>query len=130
MRLQVAGKTVLISVERDSLHLGQLEGPTLLADNLVDVESENGETDWSIDYLSNANALGSTLGISLIAFGIIALTGIVIFLIKRRYDDVMGGLEDIDQDFVDDDDDFIEEYDDDFDDDFEGDESDREYRAR
>ena len=120
VRLQVAGKTVLISMERDSLHLGQLEGPTLLADNLVDVESENGETDWSIEYLSNA--LGSTLGISFIAFGIIALTGIVIFLIKRRYNDVMGSLEDLDQDFVDDDDDF--------DDDFEEDESDREYRAR
>mgnify|MGYP001160010658 CR=1 FL=1 len=124
VRLQVVGKTVLISVERDSLHLEQLEEPTLLEDNLVDVESENGETDWYIGYLSDA--LDYTLGISVIAVGIIALTGIVIFFIKRRYDDVMDGLEDIDQDFAEDDDDFIEEYDVDFDDD----ESDREYRAR
>ena len=70
--------------------------------------------------------MGSPLGIGIIAFGIIALTGVVIFLIKRRYDDVMGGLEDIDQDFADDDDDFIE----DFDDDYEDEELDREYRAR
>ena len=119
VRLQVAGRTVLISVERDSLHLGQLEDPTLLADNPVDVESENGETDWYIGYLSKA--LGSTLSVSVIAVGIIALTGIVVFLMKRRYDDVMGGLEDVDQGFADDDD---------FDDDFEDDESDREYRAR
>jgi len=126
VRLQVAGKTVLISVERDSLRLEQFEEPSLLADNLVDLESENGETDrsvdyfeWDTDYLSNA--LSSTLGISVIAVGIIALTGIVIFLIKRRYDDVMSGLEDIDQDLTNDDD---------FDGDFEDDELDREYRAR
>ena len=126
VRLQVAGKTVLISVERDSLRLEQLEETTLLVDNLVDLEGENGETDWSVDYFEwdtdyLSNALGSTSGISVIAVGIITLTSIIIFLIKRRYDDVMGGLGDIDQDFSEDDD---------FDGDFEDDESDREYRAR
>jgi len=130
VRLQVAGKTVVISVERDSLHLEELEDAPL-SGNLADGERENGATDWYADYIDLdtdyfSSALGSPLGIGIIAFGIIALTGVVIFLIKRRYDDVMGGLEDIDQDFADDDDDFIE----DFDDDFEDDELDREYRAR
>ena len=104
VRLQVAGKTVLISVERDSLHLEQLEDLTSLSDNFVDVEGENGETDWYVDYLFEA--LGSTLGIGVVVVGIIVLMGIIMFLIKRRYDDVMGGLEDLDQDFSDDDDDF------------------------
>ena len=48
-----------------------------------------GYIDLDTDYFSEA--LGSPLGIGIIAFGIIALTGVVIFLIKRRYDDVMGG---------------------------------------
>ena len=130
VRLQVAGKTVVISVERDSLHLEELEDAPL-SGNLADGERENGATDWHAGYIDLdtdyfSEALGSPLGIGIIAFGIIALTGVVIFLIKRRYDDVMGGLEDIDQDFADDDDDFIE----DFDDDFEDEELDREYRAR
>ena len=120
VRLQVAGQTVLISVERDSLHLEQLEDLTSFSDNFVDVEGENGETDWYIDYLFEA--LGSTLGIGVVVDGIIVLMCIIMFLIKRRYDDVMGGLEGLDQDFSDDDDDF--------DDDFEDDESDREYRAQ
>lgn len=130
VRLQVAGKTVVISVERDSLHLEELEDAPL-SGNLADGERENGATDWYAGYIDLdtdyfSKALGSPLGIGIIAFGIIALTGVVMFLIKRRYDDVMGGLEDIDQDFADDDDDFIE----DFDDDFEDEELDREYRAR
>ena len=71
------------------------------------MEGENGETDWYIDYLFEA--LGSTLGIGVVVVGIIVLMGIIMFLIKRRYDDVMGGLEDLDQDFSDDDDDFDDE---------------------
>ena len=115
VRLQVAGKTVVISVERDSLHLEELEELEELEDaplsgNLADGERENGATDWYAGYIDLdtdyfSKAVGSPLGIGIIAFGIIALTGVVIFLIKRRYDDVMGGLEDIDQDFADDDDD-------------------------
>ncbi len=126
VRLQIAGKTLVISVERDSLHVEGMGASTrtpvkdLDPPAALEVEEEK-DADWSMGFESDM--LGSPYifggGLAFIA----ALTGIAMFVIKRRYDDVMGGLEEFDQKFPEDDEDFDDE---DFDDeDFE----DEEYKA-
>jgi hypothetical protein len=120
VRLQVAGKTLVISVERDSLHLeragvGTMK-PVIDLDPPVVESEEDDDSGWSMgvesDILGSPYIFGG--GLALIA----ALTGIAMFVIKRRYDDVMGGLEEFDElpdgeDFdsedFDDDDDFDDE---------------------
>lgn len=124
VRLQVAGKTLVISVERDSLHLegmgSQAMTPVIDLDPPEDPEEEEG-IDW--DMSIGSDMLGSPYifggGLALIA----VLTGIAMFVIKRRYDDVMGGLEEFDREFPEDDEDFDDE---DFDDE---DFDDEEYKA-
>lgn len=125
VRLQVAGKTLVISVERDSLHLEEMGAKAMTP--VIDLDppdaeaEEESEAGWDMDL--GSDMLGSPYifggGLALIA----ALTAIAMFVIKRRYDDVMGGLEEFDQELPDDDEDFDDE---DFDDE---DFDDEEYKA-
>jgi hypothetical protein len=133
VRLQIAGKTLVISVENDSLHLEEIAVDTVTAVSLDDVQ-ENATGDWAIDYGSldldfDGEFLESPWVLGGIFVFIFGLTGIAIYIIKRRYDDVMGDLDDYDQDFSDED--FDEDFDDEFEDDeFEDDESDGRYGTR
>jgi len=126
VRLQVAGKTLVISVERDSLHMEE-EGasaasmlPIIDLDPPASEEADAEDAGWDMgiesDMLGSPYIFGG--GLALIA----VLTGIAMFVIKRRYDDVMGGLEEFDE-LPDGDEDFDDE---DFDDE---DFDDEEYRA-
>lgn len=129
VRLQVAGKTLVISVERDSLRLEEvsdLEGAS--ADGLsIDEAVAEEEMNW--DFSIDTDALSSPAVAGGIVAFIIALTGAAIWIIKRRYDDVMSGLDGFDEDGADDED-FDEEFDeDDFEDDDDFDDDEFEKRA-
>jgi len=92
VRLQVAGTTLVIRVERDSLQvekagyeeLGFVEDEELLPEK----EAEAGA------WFESPYVLGGGLLL------IVGLTGVILFVIKRRYDDVMEGLEEFDEEYL------------------------------
>jgi len=101
IRLQAAGKTLLISVVRDSLHVEEAGAEVDdLADYMDDISAEpeegeapaDGEAPW---YKSEWHLAG---GAGLIFALLIAVT----LIIRRRYNDVMDGLDDFDDEFLDD----------------------------
>jgi len=99
IRLQAAGKTLLISVVRDSL---RLEDPAVAAQELSEYmddlsmepeepEPSDGEEPW---YKSEWHLAGG-------AGLLFALLIMVTLIIRRRYNDVMEGLDDFDDEFLD-----------------------------
>ena len=125
LKLSVAGKTLTISVEQDSLRLTKLGGSQALEQgmdfgaedlSLDDEEVVDEEEEWWDISLSEQGEMFDSLtlfGGSLLLIAIIA--GTLLVVIKRRYDHVMDGLEEYDQDFLEnaedeDFDDFEDEY--------------------
>ncbi len=119
LKLRVAGKTLMISVEPDSIRLkevgvGETQEMPFTEDGLyLDGEevAEEGEEGWdlSLDGMMAESPYilaGSLLFIAIIAGGLLVV-------IKRRYDYVMGGLDEYDQDFLADDDEDVEDFEDD-----------------
>ncbi|HIG55852.1 MAG TPA: hypothetical protein EYG11_20980 [Candidatus Latescibacteria bacterium] len=124
LKLRVAGKTLMISVERDSIRLKEAgmgetkemsfaEGDLHLDGEEI-AEGEEEGWDMSLDGMMDESPYlfaGSLLFIAIIA-------GVLLVVIKRRYDQVMGGLDEYDQDFLADDDDDEEDFED-FEDEYE-----------
>lgn len=114
VRLQVAGKTLVISVERDSLHLEEVSNADEMAvvsdTTALDEEGVEEEIGWDFSFDTAALSSPAVVG-GVVAF-IVALTAAAIYIIKRRYDDVMSGLDDFDEGVADDED-FDEEFDED-----------------
>ena len=102
IRLRAAGKTLLISVVRDSLHLEEAGTGAVVDDfdeYLEDLPIEpgaekppDGEEPW---YKSEWHLAGG-------AGLLFALLIMVTLIIRRRYNDVMEGLDDFDDEFLDD----------------------------
>ena len=110
LKLRVAGKTLLISVEQDSLGLTEVDGSRTMEkwtdygdeDLSVDDEGEvvqEGEEGWDISLAGEMLDSPIIFGGSLLFIAIIA--GTLLVVIKRRYDHVMDGLEEYDEDFDD-----------------------------
>jgi len=103
VRLKVAGKTLVISVERDSLRVEQVDtGASLLEE--IAVEGGTGEDEGGLDLslLNSPYVQAGSLGL------IAALAGVLYFLMKRREDSFSEELEDLDEEFMDEEDE--EEY--------------------
>jgi len=101
IRLQVAGKTLVISVERDSLHVEEIAG----MDEVVPVEElpdEDEEESW---FESDGPEMDGLLDSPYLLGGglllIVGVVGAVLFVIRRRYTDVMGELGDFDDEYTD-----------------------------
>ena len=103
IRLQAAGKTLLISVVRDSLRVeepGAMAAAEDLADYMEDLPLEAGDEETPADgeqpwYKSEWHLAGG-------AGLLFALLIMVTLIIRRRYNDVMEGLDDFDDEFLDD----------------------------
>jgi len=115
LKLRVAGKTLVISVERDSIYLrkaGMGELQSIGDDELsLGAEEEEGAEGWDISLDGELFDSPYVVGGSLLLIAIIV--GMLVVIIKRRYDSVMDGLEEYDQDFPEEDedsDDFNDEY--------------------
>jgi hypothetical protein len=95
IRLEVAGKTLVVSVERDSLRLDPpvLEDP-LLGEIAIEEVSEDGEGALDLSLLSSPYVQAGSLGV------IAALAGVLFFLMKRREDSFTEELEDLDGDYM------------------------------
>ena len=116
LKLRVAGKTLMISVEPDSIRLkevgvGETQEMPFTEDGLYLDGEEVAEEGWdlSLDGMMAESPYifaGSLLFIAIIAGGLLVV-------IKRRYDYVMGGLDEYDQDFLADDDEDVEDFEDD-----------------
>ena len=112
LKLSVAGKTLTISVEQDSLRLTKLGGSQALEQgmdfgaedlSLDDEEVVDEEEEWWDISLGEQDGMFDSLtlfGGSLLFIAIIA--GTLLVVIKRRYDHVMDGLQEYDQDFLED----------------------------
>jgi|APSaa5957512622_1039677.scaffolds.fasta_scaffold09346_4 hypothetical protein len=98
IRLQVQGKTLIINVERDSLHVEELVATDLVPVEEFEVEEEEGGS--VVDGLGLGSLLDSPylLGGSLLL--IVAVAGAVYFVVRRRYNDVMGELGDFDEEYM------------------------------
>ena len=127
LKLRVAGKTLMISVERDSIKLmqgdmGEMGEMSFADEDLTldedEVAGEEGEDDWDMSIDGMMVESPYIFAGSLILIAIIA--GAFFVIIKRRYDHVMDGLDEYDQDFPEDDD-----YDDDDFEDFEEEEDEK-----
>ncbi len=114
IRLQVAGKTLIISIEGDSLHLEEVDAAAMsaavagLSGEGLELEEEEGAAWWDIDL--------SVLDSPYVSGGIIAfiiVLGGVAYLMIKRYSDVVDGLDEFDQEYAGIDEDFDDE---DFDD--------------
>lgn len=121
LKLSVAGKTLMIRVEQDSIRLtkvsmGEKKSQTMpFGDEDMGLDAEEvveQQEDWDMSFEGMIDSPyifgGSLLFIALIA-------GTLLVIIKRRYDHVMDGLDEYDQDFedVDDDDEDFEDFDED-----------------
>ena len=103
IRLQVAGKTLVISVERDSLRVEQVGGEDpFLEEIAAEEEPDDGEGGLDLSLLSSPYVQAGSLGI------VVLLAGTLYFLMKRREDSFMDELEDLDDD--DDDEEDEEDY--------------------
>ena len=121
LTLRVAGKTLMISVEPDSIRLkesgvGETQEMSFAEDGLYldgeEVAEEGEEEGWdiSLDGMMEESPYifaGSLLFIAIIVGGLLVV-------IKRRYDYVMGGLDEYDQDFLADDDEDVEDVEDEY----------------
>lgn len=98
IRLQVQGKTLIINVERDSLHVEELMATGAVPVEELPVEEEEGES--VMDGLEVGSVLDSPylLGGSLLL--IAAVAGVVFIVVRRRYNDVMGELGDFDEEYM------------------------------
>ena len=111
LKLSVAGKTLTISVERDSLQLTKLSGSQTI-EGSMDFDAEDLSLDdqdeivdeekkwWDISLGQPGDIFDSLtiFGGSLLFIAIVA--GTLLVIIKRRYDQVMDGLKEYDQDFL------------------------------
>ena len=96
VRLQVAGKTLVVSVERDSLRVEPLAaGDPLLEEIAVEEEAEDGDGGLDLSLLNSPYVQAGSLGI------IVALAGVLYFLMKRREDSFAEELEDLDEEYLD-----------------------------
>lgn len=110
LKLSVAGKTLTISVERDSLQLTKLSSSQTIEEaiefgaedlSLDEEEMVDEEKKWWDISLGQSGEISDSLTIfggSLLFIAIVA--GTLLVIIKRRYDQVMDGLEEYDQDFL------------------------------
>ena len=117
LKMRVAGKTLMISVEQDSIQLTEvgLDGvqPMSFVEEEMQLDEggveDEGEDWWAID----AMMVNSPYLFAGSLFFIAILAGGLLVVIKRRYDTVMDGLDEYDQDFLEEDEDF-DEYEDEY----------------
>lgn len=115
LKMRVAGKTLMISVEQDSIQLTEvgLEGvqPMSFVEEEMQLDEggveDEGEDWWAID----AMMVNSPYLFAGSLFFIAILAGGLLVVIKRRYDTVMDGLDEYDQDFLEQDEDEDEDFD-------------------
>ena len=103
IKLQASGKTLLISVVNDSV---RIEAPMAAADDMLD-EASSVEGDEPSQFMATMGSWFDDFGsywIWVAAAGLlIALLIMAILIIKRRYRDVMDGLEEFDDEYLDED---------------------------
>ncbi|MFL2540480.1 MAG: hypothetical protein ACJ0UT_00640 [Candidatus Latescibacterota bacterium] len=115
LKMRVAGKTLMISVEQDSIQLTEvgLDGvqPMSFVEEEMQLDEggveDEGEDWWAID----AMMVNSPYLFAGSLFFIAILAGGLLVVIKRRYDTVMDGLDEYDQDFLEEDEDEDEDFD-------------------
>ena len=117
LKMRVDGKTLMISVEQDSIQLTEvgLDGVQPMSFDEEEMQlgeggvEDEGEDWWAID----AMMVNSPYLFAGSLFFIAILAGGLLVVIKRRYDTVMDGLDEYDQDFLEEDEDF-DEYEDEY----------------
>lgn len=117
LKMRVDGKTLMISVEQDSIQLTEvgLDGVQPMSFDEEEMQlgeggvEDEGEDWWAIDVMM----VNSPYIFAGSLFFIAILAGGVFVVIKRRYDTVMDGLDEYDQDFLEEDEDF-DEYEDEY----------------
>ncbi len=99
VRLRVAGKTLIIGVERDSVFLEEPVEQLMFEDETLEEGAEEDTRpimERLESFMQTPYGIGTGIGLFIIVAGVIS------WLIKRRYDNVMQGIDDWEDEYMDD----------------------------
>ena len=100
LRLRVAGKTLIIGVEKDSVFIEEPVTQFSLADESLEEDMEEDSRpimERLESFMQTPYGIGTGIGLFII------IAGAISWLIKRRYDNVMQGIDDWEDEYTDDD---------------------------